>query len=200
MWNESIFQVALVVGVLWWTHFLSRRVVRAIERTAREKFDDVLNSLYPVFSEKQIWETYKESVAASKKLQQIEGKLLSDPNFKDAARHHKISEDISQQMLNVCEAYVDAEWCWHDHSAMMDANMSVLTGRAIRDEALAIATKRRDITKSMLVDDASKARDEWKLRLEDPASPFKDSAPRIYSNPWFERAKQNFHWSSNAED
>ena len=130
----------------------------------------------------------------------MEGAILGDPKFKDAAQQHAISEDLSRQMLNVSEALVEAERCWYLHSTMMDANVAVLTGKNTRDEALAIATKRFDVTKDMFGVDASKLRDEWKSRLEDPSAPINDPSPRSYSNPWFERAKQTYHWSSYAGD
>ena len=83
-------------------------------------------------------------------------------------------------MLKVSEAIVTAEKEWYQHAVMMDANLGVITGRHTRDESAALADDRLQIVKDAFGVDAIKLRDEWKARLEDPATPLRDPSPRAY--------------------
>lgn len=194
MW-QLILALAVTAVLMWWAFRLSRDVIGAIE-VQRKRDDDILDSEHPVFSRARIVEAYRRSVSASQHLQAVESALYNDPAFKTAAREHSIPEDISTRMLAVSEAIVQAERAWYSHSAMMDANLSVIAGRHSRDEALAIAEKRLDLlSKDILGGDARKIRDEWKARLEDPNAPPRDPSPRPYTNPWSDFAKQHlYHW------
>jgi hypothetical protein len=128
---------------------------------------------------------------------------MRDTAFKQAAVRNDIPEDISKRMLEVSEAMVDAELCWYRHSAMMDANLNVLSGRLSRDEALTLAAQRFDtLSGSMqLAADARRLRDEWKTRLESAQAPSSDPSPRLYTNPWSTFAKaRRYHWMSDDVD
>lgn len=190
MLTELLWQSALVAIVLWWTYWLSRYVVGAIERLLQTQDDDFLNSSYPVFCKRTIRETHNSAIRASKELQRVEASVLEDSKFKEASQQHSIPKDISESMLNVTRALVDAEKHWHRHSAMMDANMAVLAGKMSREEALAAAMKCLELTNSITtVLDAIALRDQWKDRLE--GRRIEDPSPRPYSNPWQKRGRTN---------
>jgi hypothetical protein len=193
MLGELIWQSGLVVVSLWWLTRVSRNLIRAIGLHAQAQADDVLQTLYPVFSKDEVCETYRRAMAATKDLQRVEAATLNDSKFKEAAQQRAIPEDVARRMLEVCEATTKAEKWWYRHSVTMDANIRVLTGDSPRNAALDDAIQKLKATYEAFSLDAETMRDQWKLRLEGRTS--ENPSPRPYSNPWFEQAKQQHHWA-----
>ena len=186
MW---LLAIVLAIAIMWWMHRLTQRVIKALVEYSVAT-EGVLNTLYPVFSLQRIRDVHARAVRASFESKQMEQALLDDPIFSDAAAKHKISDDLSDRMLKVCDSMVSAEKGWYIHASMMDANLAALNGKKSREEAYTVALQRIDSTNRPVLVDEYKLRDEWKSRLENPSAPPLDPSPRPYSNPWESNARR----------
>lgn len=200
LWPVIVGTVVLLIA-----HRLSRPPELPKKRQAAHVVPEpVYTTLYPVFTKRQIHSQNARGVAASKDAARSQGELLGSRAFREATAHRQFSDDVSQRMLVACEAMAFAEEQWFRHAVMMDANISVVSGRSTRDDALATAMKRLEAapaTGFRSDADAKRMRDEWKTRLEDPNAPVGDPTARPYTNPWSAHVSQHFwHWTRHLAE
>lgn len=187
---SSWISTAILAVLLLWLASRASASVRGLlnKRGRREWVLDVEN---PVFSRAEIHRAFERAVEDSNKLRELEGRHREDPEFKSDCKAHKVSPAVEARMLAVCEAMVEAEKIWFWHAAMLDANLSVTTGKSSREDALAAAQAKSNVITALKIhDDPTAAKDEWKRGIESGGPP---SKPRAYANPWADRALNLYH-------
>jgi hypothetical protein len=142
----------------------------------------------PVFSKKRIADAYIHSVTATIEQRRTQAELLGSRSFKKDCAARQISDEVSERMLEVACAIVEAERAWKRHAILSGANVDAVSGRRSRDEALVAARDQLTSVPSLsawMGGDAHALRDAWKHRLETGQESASEDT-RAYGNPWFD--------------
>ena len=144
------------------------------------------SAAYPVFSEHEVRTANVFAIEASRDAAEREADCLSRADFKECCASSQFTDAVRRAMLDVCEAIDEAERAWFRHAVMMHANLSAVSGRVIREDALAEAEARLKVIPSF-GNEAARFREQWEANLI--ARQVKDPEPFTYSTPWYRRTR-----------
>jgi hypothetical protein len=178
----------LVVGIV-----LERRLCHVQEDLADIRRETVLNdrytTLYPVFSERDVHQTYAGAEAMTKNAKEVEAAFLADPAVEKERGQRRISDATATRMLQISRDHVAVEARWYRHAAMMEANLAVVSGRLGRDESRKVADEKLYSPLFELDVAAEGLRDQWRARLVGDGGAEESEQGRRYSNPWYDQRR-----------